>query len=344
MRVHEINFSEERHVKLTAYIQEVGGEFGFDKRPGILILPGGAYAMCSDREADPVAMPYLKAGYQAFILRYTVKQYGGWPNPLNDYEEAMEFIKQKAEEWHVQSDKIAIVGFSAGGHLAACAATIAKNRPAAAILVYPAILKDIVDMCQPGMPYPAEHVSVDTCPCFVVSARDDSIVPIQNTVKFVDALSNRGIAFESYVYSYGKHGFSTAEEYLIGDTACSRLSRWVLDSIEWLEEVMGRFTMQGFTEPLYPAVLYADGDKMLSVLCTIGHIRNQKNEVKKLLENLFEAIKMMAKERNISEDGIYVALKSVTVKEMLQMLNTSADIILEIDTMLRQIPNEHKKD
>ena len=63
--------NEARHVTLTAYLQEVNGEFGFDKRPAILILQGGGYAMCSDREADPVAMAYLKAGYQAFILRYS---------------------------------------------------------------------------------------------------------------------------------------------------------------------------------------------------------------------------------------------------------------------------------
>lgn len=169
MHLETIILNEERKVSLTAYVQDVGGEFGFHKRPAMLILPGGGYSMCSDREADPVAMLYLKAGYQTFILRYTVKEHGAWPNPLNDYEEAMELIQTRAEEWHVQKDKIAVVGFSAGGHLAACAATVAKHRPAAAVLVYPAILKEIVDACQPGMPYPAEHVSQETPPCKMVS-------------------------------------------------------------------------------------------------------------------------------------------------------------------------------
>lgn len=152
MRLETIILNENRNVTLTAYIQEADGEFLFPKRPAILVLPGGGYAMCSDREADPVAMAYLKAGYQAFILRYSTGKYKTWPNPLEDYEQAMALIEERAEEWHLDSSRIAAVGFSAGGHLCACAATIAKHKPAAAILVYPAILKDICDMCQPGMP------------------------------------------------------------------------------------------------------------------------------------------------------------------------------------------------
>jgi len=86
MTTEKILLNEERNVTLTAYIQECDGEFGFSKRPAMIVIPGGGYAMCSDREADPVATAYMKAGYQAFILRYTVKSKGGWPNPIKDYE------------------------------------------------------------------------------------------------------------------------------------------------------------------------------------------------------------------------------------------------------------------
>ena len=158
MRQEVIWLNRERNVTLTAYIQDAGGEFQFPLRPAMLVLPGGAYAMCSDREADPVAMAYLKAGFQAFVLRYSTGDHKIWPNPLEDYEQAMELLKEKADQWYLDADRIAAVGFSAGGHLCACAATIAKNKPAAAILVYPAILKDVCDMCQPGMPQPNEHV------------------------------------------------------------------------------------------------------------------------------------------------------------------------------------------
>ena len=135
MKAEKIVLNEEREVSLTAYIQEVDGEFGFAKRPAMVVIPGGGYAICSDREADAVAMAYLKAGYQAFILRYTCTPRGKWPLPLEDYEQAMTLIEERADEWHIDMAKIAVVGFSAGGHLAACAATVAEHKPAAAVLV-----------------------------------------------------------------------------------------------------------------------------------------------------------------------------------------------------------------
>ena len=231
MRVETMILNEERNVSLTAYIQGVEGEFGFKKRPAMLVLPGGGYTICSDREADAVAMAYAKAGFQTFILRYTVKAKGKWPLPLDDYEQAMECIKANESTWHVDCDKIATVGFSAGGHLCACAATLAKNKPAAAILVYPAILKDICDICQPGMPQPNEYVKADTCPCFLVAARDDRTVAIKNTLMMELALAENNVPFESHIYSYGGHGFSTAAEWIITNSVNERVSKWVDDSI-----------------------------------------------------------------------------------------------------------------
>jgi len=120
MKKDKIILNAERNVSLTAYLHAVGGEFGnIPKRPAILVLPGGGYAMCSDREADPVALAYLQAGYQAFVLRYSVGKDAAWPNPLDDYEQAMKLIRSKAEEWNLYPDKVAVIGFSAGGHLAA---------------------------------------------------------------------------------------------------------------------------------------------------------------------------------------------------------------------------------
>ncbi|MBQ3262215.1 MAG: alpha/beta hydrolase [Oscillospiraceae bacterium] len=212
MKAEKIILNKERDVSLTAYLQDVEGEFGFAKRPAMLVIPGGGYAMCSDREADPVAAAYLKAGYQTFILRYTCTPKGKWPLPMEDYEQAMALIEARADEWHLDKTKIAVVGFSAGGHLAACAATVAEHKPAAAVLIYPAILKDICDMCQPGMPYPNEHVTAETCPCFLAAARDDRTVNIKNALLMELALAEKGVAFESHIYSYGGHGFSTGED------------------------------------------------------------------------------------------------------------------------------------
>ena len=92
--------NEKRNVTLTAYLQDDSQEFWrAKKRPAVVIFPGGAYAYCSDREADPVAQEYLRAGYHAFVLRYSVGwENAVWPNPLEDYDQAMELIAAHAKE------------------------------------------------------------------------------------------------------------------------------------------------------------------------------------------------------------------------------------------------------
>ena len=340
MKSETIILNDERAVTLTAYIQEVEGEFGFSKRPAMLVLPGGGYAMCSDREADAVAMAYLKAGFQAFILRYTCTPKGTWPLPLEDYEQAMELISENAEAWHVDSDRVAVAGFSAGGHLAACAATIAEHRPAAAVLVYPAILKDICDMCQPGMPYPHEHVGADTCPCFFVAARDDRTVDISNTLRMELALAEKGIAFESHIYSYGGHGFSTGEDWIITNSVCPRLPRWVPDSIEWLGEVMGKFTRGGFTEPVSIGSMNSDYAPVLSIDCTLSHLRKQSEAVKGVLAPMFAGIEAVAAARNFNVEGLMAAVGNNTAREILEMVQVPAEMITRIDTALHGMINE----
>ena len=97
METERIVLNEARNVSLTAYLQPVGGEFnGIGERPAVLVIPGGGYRYCSDREADPVALAYLKAGYHAFVLRYSLGEHAAWPHPLEDYEQAMSLIREKA--------------------------------------------------------------------------------------------------------------------------------------------------------------------------------------------------------------------------------------------------------
>ena len=340
MKAKEIFLNENRNVTLTAYIQETDGEFGFSRRPAMLVIPGGGYAMCSDREADPVALAYLKAGYQAFVLRYTCTPKGKWPLPLEDYEQAMALIEERADEWHLDKSRIAVVGFSAGGHLAACAATVAEHKPAAAVLVYPAILKDICDMCQPGMPYPHEHVTAETCPCFLVAARDDRTVDISNTLRMELALTEKGVAFESHIYSYGGHGFSTGEDWINTNSVCPRLPRWVPDSIEWLGEVMGKLTRGGFTEPVSAGSMNGNFAPVLSADCTLSHLRKQSEEAQTVLAPMYAAIEAIAKARQFSVDGLMAAVGNNTAREIMEMVQIPAEAITGIDKALHQMINE----
>lgn len=157
-------------VTLTSYIIEPSPEMiGESLRPAVIVCPGGAYMSCSDREAEPIALAFLRMGYHAFVLRYSVGLEPGQngfsldptqikvrpetihPQPMRDIAKAFECINKNADKWHVDTKKIAICGFSAGAHNCAMYSThwakpviteyvdIDKEalRPAACILGYP---------------------------------------------------------------------------------------------------------------------------------------------------------------------------------------------------------------
>lgn len=295
MKTEKIVLNEERNVTLTAYLQEVEGEFGnIPKRPAMLILPGGGYTMCSDREADPVAFVYLEAGYQVFILRYSVKEHAAWPNPLDDYEQAMELIRFRSEEWKLYPDKVAVIGFSAGGHLAACAATIAKNKPDAVILGYPAVEEETVKMCLESAPEVIGRVNEHTAPCFVFATRTDTLVPVSNVTGFISALAQYGIMFESHIYAYGPHGFTVCNSAVLSPETeiCSRVPQWVGDSVEWLKDVLGDFGNGQMTMrlPRCRKRINDDYESFCTIDCTMKTLM-ENEEAHSILEPVISVVK-----------------------------------------------------
>lgn len=348
MEKEVIVLNEKRKVTLTSYIQQVGGKFeNIPKRPGIIIIPGGAYQYCSDREAEPVAFVYLKAGYHVFILRYSVAQHATWPNPLSDYEQAMELIRSRAEEWSIYKDKIAVIGFSAGGHLAASAATMSKNRPNAAILGYAVTMENLAKLCEPTAPDVVSKVDKDTCPCFLFSSRTDTVVPIENSTNFINELVKHDISFESHIYGYGPHGFSTAESAVIKlDTEISnRAKDWVTDSIEWLKEVFGDFGEGKLTQPKYKGKIVDDTYDYLSVYCTLELLLQNKQASKILEPVMNKTVEEMEKTRGwrkIDKEVLNSFVNKMTLRTMFSFANVSDEIVEQFDNRLRQIPNlEH---
>ncbi len=326
-----IQFSQERNVYLTAYTQSVEGKFDhIVKRPAILILPGGGYQYCSAREADPVAFAYLKAGYQAFILNYSVAEHQTWPNPLRDVEMALKMIRTR-EDWNVYTDKVAVIGFSAGGHLAAAAATMAIDRPNAAILGY-AVAGNDVKGCNLSAPDTTKYVDKYTCPCFVFSTCSDTLVAVQNSIDFMSALSKAKITFESHIYAYGPHGFSTADSSVQANQKglSSRAGDWVQDSIGFLKDVFGDFERGGMSEPNCRRYTTHDYDPYLSADCTFGCLMTNESAKEVLKEMMSYAPKGINLE----------AVGGMTLRAMLSFAGYSKEKIQKLDAQLREIPNE----
>ena len=234
------------NVTLTTYILDSSFDHksGY-KRPAVLVLPGGGYGMCSMREAEPIAMHFLSMGYNAFILRYSLREASVFPQPLNDADEAMKLIIDNADEWLVDTSKIAVCGFSAGGHLAAALGTMGKIRPAAMILGYPCITKDICNDCDilhnhMAVPVLDDKVDEKTPPAFIFSATDDGLVPLTSSLKFALALDEKKIPYEMHLFSEGNHGFATADYVTCEGIFENSAHQWLSLCRDWLYKLFNK--------------------------------------------------------------------------------------------------------
>lgn len=337
MEKKTIVLNEEKNTRIDAYLLGTGGEFRkVTSRPAVIVIPGGGYDFCSDREADPVAMGYLKAGFNVFVLYYSVMKYKAWPAPLDDYETAMKLIRDHAEEWHVIPDQIAVCGFSAGGHLAGAAATMAVNRPNAAILGY-AVLGDDVKGCNATAPDTIGEVDADTPACFIFHARNDGVVPVMNSIRFMEALCNQGITFESHIYAYGGHGFSTGDSSIQKEgSICPRALEWLDDSIAWLKELFGSFGPEGRTAPRFEKTLNRDNDAMLSIDCTFGRVLGNPRGKEVLTAFADHYLKFTSL---TPDQQKMVPPSTMVVREALSFEKLPEDAISELNRKLQTIPN-----
>ncbi len=257
---------ENESVTLDCFLYEATDEMPtLKKRPAVVICPGGGYLICSQREADPVAMSYAAAGYHAFILRYTVGDSAAYPSSLVDLCHAMKLIRERADEWGVDKDKIAVCGFSAGGHLAAslgvhwsegkiqeaAGVTGEEIKPNALILGYPVIstswaenqgqLDRLIGDGDFEETYKALnlHVCVNkfTPPTFLTHTFRDNVVPVKDSLNFAEALDRERIPFELHIWPNGGHGMSLADPKLISTAGDASFAEWNGLSIKWLNRL-----------------------------------------------------------------------------------------------------------
>lgn len=249
---------------VRAYVHEQYVEFGERKYPSIVVLPGGGYMATSQREAEPIAVKFFSEGYNVYVLDYTVLGHGKpYPNAIIEACALIKLVREKGEEWS-GDDRVSVIGFSAGGHLASMVATqydcniVAdllgnKSKPNACILGYPvttggeyAHKGSFINMT--GVDDQKEHEKLDssrfvsekTCPVFLFHTANDNTVPVQNTLIFAKALADHGVTFECHIYPDGVHGLSLAtemtntvkERYFVND----RVSVWFDECVKFLKK------------------------------------------------------------------------------------------------------------
>ena len=237
--------------KLTCYVLDSSDELATAAiRPAVLVLPGGGYFFTSDREAEPIALAYLAEGFNAFVLRYAVGPESPFMKSLADAEAALAWIRANAAELNIDPAKVAAVGFSAGGHLAASLGVV-EVRPDALVLGYPVTLEEF------GPPIGKEildipsHVDAATPPTFLFSTSDDTVVPIRNSVDLLSALAAHRVPFESHIYLLGPHGLSLSKRLTANgraDMAEPSVVPWLADSVRFLRTVFGDFAVEGEPE------------------------------------------------------------------------------------------------
>jgi acetyl esterase/lipase len=241
------------HVPTLTYFPAAGDRAN---KAAVVVCPGGGYQIVAfSHEGIDVARRLNAMGVSAFILKYRLLEYGH-PAPLQDVLRAIRTVRSRAAEFGVAPDRIGVMGFSAGGHLAATAATMfdapegrtgaaldgVSARPDFAALIYPVItLKDPfahagsrrnligqapaagqIDRLSPEL-----QVTKNTPPAFLVHTAEDKAVPLENSVLLYQAIRAAGGSAEMHLYEKGPHGFGLGQKLGPASDWPARLETWM---------------------------------------------------------------------------------------------------------------------
>ena len=251
-------------VKLTAYLAGTYERIPHnEKRPAVLVIPGGGYAYCSAREAEPIAQEFLAHGYNTFVFDYSVNGAAVYPTQLIEASLAMKFLRDNAEKLRIDPERIFVIGFSAGGHLAAMLGTMwhkdfiykaidmpyGYNKPTGMLLCYPVITSDrkyahedsfrkLIGNENLGNESMRKKVSIEravtkkTVPAFIWHTRTDSGVSVMNSLLLAEALAKKNVPYELHIYPSGGHGESLCQKNLNSENSYNR--DWVRCACHWM--------------------------------------------------------------------------------------------------------------
>ena len=267
MTIKTLFINADKSASVKAYLPDKTAGLEYcEKRPAIIIFPGGGYEYCSDREGEPIALQYLAAGYAAFVVTYTCN--AKFPASLMDAAYTFYKIRARADEFGVDPQKIAVLGCSAGGHLAGCLATMWSDisivkaigceadelRPNAAVLCYPVIsgvtaphegsfhvlLGDEASRSDLSRLSLENRVTPKTPPIFIWHTANDGCVSAHNSLVMAKACISNKVPVELHLFDEGPHGISTCDKSTGWNEDYLRPSvrRWIELSVEFLAKYM----------------------------------------------------------------------------------------------------------
>lgn len=265
MLYEKIKLTNDKDVYLDTYVPDKVGDY---TGKAILVIPGGGYGgVCSEREGEPIALAFLKYGYSAFVLHYSVGRENNFPKQLIEASLAIKHIKDNAEKYHINPDEVFAVGFSAGGHLVGSLGIMWKidevqksidmpygyNKPKGVMLIYPVVSGESFGHMGSfqnlaGCENPSKeqldsmslekHVDSDSVPAFIVHTVTDDCVNVRNSLVLGEAYAKVGKRFEMHIYPDAPHGVALGNE--ITECGCSEwvdkcIAKWVEHAAEWAE-------------------------------------------------------------------------------------------------------------
>lgn len=261
MELIHINLPDHPEATLGGFLLDSSLSLGqYTARPAILICPGGGYLYCSPREGEPVAMSYAARGFHTFVLRYSTGRSAAGFAPLEEVSWTIGHIRENAEKWHIDPEKIVVCGFSAGGHLALSAGLLAKNKPNAMILGYPAasapnipgadfMLKLLSGKEQvtdaDAAPFDlVPQITKDAPPVFLMGTAQDILTNF-GALPIAQRYAQLGLPYELHIFQHGPHGYSLADETTADGSSRylnDAFSRWQELSVAWLHKTFGELT------------------------------------------------------------------------------------------------------
>ena len=232
-----------------------------NERPTVIVCPGGGYVYLAPREGTPVALSFASKGLNAFVLNYSVGTDGtGFVQP-DQLSWAIGYLREHAEEWNIDPEKIACIGFSAGGHVVTSTAIYGENKPNALILGYPALSFAIPGMENHprmiefmnmifGEGYTKEDadklnlvskLTKETAkPLFLFNTCEDLLTT--TSVELLGKYAELGVFYECHTFQFGPHGVSMANESSANGSANMydlRVAEWFELCFKWLMHIFG---------------------------------------------------------------------------------------------------------